>query len=94
MRAHALTFLLLTSVHCLQGADTFSSAFTQGKVQGNATLFFYNIDKKEQENAYATALGGFLKYTTDDSKATLCFCPFSQLLSRRKQQEPREHSTF
>jgi len=68
LRAHALTFLLLTSVHCVEGSDTLSRAFTQGKVQGNATLFFYNIDRKEQENAYATALGGFLKYTTDDSK--------------------------
>ena len=68
MRLHTLTFLLLTGVHCVQGEDTFPKAFTHGKVQGNATLFFYNIDKKEEENAYATALGGFLKYTTDDSK--------------------------
>lgn len=68
MRTHTLTFLLLIGIHCVQGDDTFSNAFAQGKAQGNVTLFLYNIDKKEQENSYATALGGFLKYTTDNAK--------------------------
>jgi outer membrane porin, OprD family len=78
LQTHALTFLLLASVSCVQGEDLFSSAFAEGKVQGNATLFAYNIDKKEQENAYATALGGFLKYTTDDSKPLSASVRFHQ----------------
>ena len=75
---HTMTLLLLISVHSVQGEDAFSNAFANGKVQGNATLFFYNIDKKEQENAYATALGGFLKYTTDDSKPLSASVRFHQ----------------
>jgi len=94
LRAHTLTFLLLTAVHCLQGDDTISNAFTQGKVQGNATLFFYNIDKKEQENAYATALGGFLKYTTDDSKPLSASVRFHQSSPVGSNKNPEATNLF
>ncbi len=58
--------LLLSSVYA-DNNRTLSNVFSRGSVQGNLTLFSYNIDKQNEENAYATALGGFLQYRTDDS---------------------------
>lgn len=58
-------FYLAIHFFVLQADDTISNAFKKGTVLGNVTLFSYNIDRKSEENAYATALGGFLKYTTD-----------------------------
>jgi len=63
-RTVLLFFLCLYSVST-HAQDTISEAFTNGTVLGNLTLFSYNIDRKNLENAYATSLGGFLKYTTD-----------------------------
>lgn len=61
-----ILFLLSTSL-CAETNSTLSNAFTKGSIQGNLTLFAYNIDRENAENAYATALGGYLKYTTDDA---------------------------
>ena len=62
----------------VQANDTLSDAFKNGKVIGELTLFSYNIDRKNQENAYATALGGFLKYTTDNSQPIFASARFHQ----------------
>jgi hypothetical protein len=94
LRTHTLTFLLLIGIHCVQGDDAFSSAFTKAKVQGNATLFFYNGDKKEQENYYATALGGFLKYTTDDSKPLSASVRFHQSSPVGPRKNPEATALF
>lgn len=94
MRTHTLTFLLLTGIHGVQAGDTISNAFTQGKVQGNATLFFYNIDRKEEENSYATALGGFLKYTTDDTKPLSASVRFYQSSPVGPNKNPQDTALF
>ena len=41
------------------------SAFTNGHVEGEAKLFYYNSEKESGTDSYATSLGGSLKYTTD-----------------------------
>ncbi|MFC2074520.1 OprD family outer membrane porin [Campylobacterota bacterium] len=61
-------FLLALFFLSVQADNSLSNAFKHGKVLGELTFFSYNIDKKNEENTYATALGGFLKYTTDNSK--------------------------
>lgn len=58
--------------------DSLSQAFSNGNVLGNITLFAYNIDTKNEENAYATALGGFLKYTTDERNPLFATVRFDQ----------------
>jgi len=69
--------LLLNSLHA-DTNNTISNAFSRGSVQGNLTLFAYNIDKQNTENAYATSLGGYLKYTTDDALPLFASARFYQ----------------
>jgi len=40
-------------------------AVTEGAVHGQIKLFSYDIDKASDEDAYATAVGGYLVYSTD-----------------------------
>ena len=56
--------LLLTPVFVI-GESMLPSAITQGNVEGQIKLFYSQIDKETEEDAYATALGGYLKYSTD-----------------------------
>lgn len=75
-----LTIIFVLTIHffVLQASDTISNAFKNGAVLGNLTLFSYNIDNKNRENAYATALGGFLKYTTDNTNPLFASVRFHQ----------------
>jgi hypothetical protein len=41
------------------------SALKGGRVEGEAKLFSYDIDKPSPNNAYANAIGGYIKYRTD-----------------------------
>ncbi|MFT7002716.1 MAG: imipenem/basic amino acid-specific outer membrane pore [Sulfurimonas sp.] len=51
-------------------SSTLENAFTNGKVEGQLQLFYYDIDKSVNSgDAYATAIGGHLKYTTDTKNA-------------------------
>jgi len=72
-----ISTLLLSSLHA-QDVSSLAEAFSKGKVLGNITLFSFNIDKKNEENAYATSLGGFLKYTTDDTNPLFASVRFHQ----------------
>jgi len=52
-------------------------AFKNASAMGDITLFYYNINKKDDtKDAYATALGGSLKYTTDSSKSVFASATF------------------
>lgn len=42
-----------------------TDAFINGNIDAEVQLFYYKIDKENKDLAYATSLGGFLKYTTD-----------------------------
>ena len=57
---------LLLSTLSLGAAETekMMEIFAKGLVEGEVKLFYYNIQKDSKEDAYATALGGYLKYTT------------------------------
>ncbi len=69
-------FLLFSLFIHAQNLNSMHGLFKQGKVLGNLTLFNYNIDNKHKENAYANALGGFLKYTTDNARPLLASVRF------------------
>ena len=71
---YSLFFNLLLA----QKLTTLDSAFTNGSVLGNITLLSYNIDRKNEENAYASALGGFVKYTTDTQQPLFTSIRFHQ----------------
>ena len=60
-------FLILFSPLFL-GADKLSDAFTNGSIDGEAKLFYYNVEKETASNSYATSAGGYLKYSTDTSQ--------------------------
>jgi hypothetical protein len=61
-----LKFWLLCLVTASLGADSkVEEAFANANVDAQLQLFYYNIDKKTDANADATAIGGYLKYTTD-----------------------------
>jgi len=61
-------FLLLTPILAI-GEFTLPDALTQGVVEGEIKLFYSEIDKKSDEDSYATALGGYLKYSTDANRS-------------------------
>jgi hypothetical protein len=58
-------FLVPISLFC---ESNFSTALSSGAVEGKVQLFYYNINKKTDDDAYATALGGHLKYSTDANR--------------------------
>lgn len=41
----------------------------EGTLHGQIKLFSYDVDKVSDEDIYATALGGYLKYSTDKNKS-------------------------
>jgi len=48
------------------GADSkLQDAFSKGSIDAEIKLFYYDISKETDPDAYATSLGGYLKYTTD-----------------------------
>ncbi len=59
------TLLLLLSSLSTLFAVSVEDAFTNGSINGKMELFYYNIEKDNTPKAYATALGGALKYITD-----------------------------
>lgn len=61
------SLLLLLPLPLLAG-PTFHEALSQGSVEGDIQLFHYDIDKDSGDDAYATALGGHLQYTTQTYK--------------------------
>jgi len=56
---------LLFSPVLLMAEYGITEVFEQGAVHGQIKLFSYNIDKASDEDAYANAVGGYLKYSTD-----------------------------
>lgn len=56
--------LILLSPIILIARSTLDEALSQGDVQGNIKLFHYNINRDTGDDAYATAIGGHLQYTT------------------------------
>ena len=67
MQLKSFSFLLLSPIF-LMGEFTLPDAVTQGVVKGEIKLFYSEIDKKSEEDSYATALGGYLKYSTDANR--------------------------
>ncbi len=49
----------------LLGESNIENLFTDGSIQGELKLFYYDIDKQRDDDAYANAMGGYLKYSTD-----------------------------
>lgn len=77
-----------------EDSNLISNAFTKGSILGNLTLFSYNIDTKNEENAYATALGGFLKYSTDESNPLFASARFHQSSSLGPNQNKEKTQLF
>ena len=67
MRLKYFSFLLFTPI-LLLGEFELPRSVTQGLVEGQIKLFYSDIDKKTDEDAYVTALGGYLKYSTDANR--------------------------
>ena len=68
MRFHHFLPLLFSPV-LLMADYGISDVFEQGAVHGQIKLFSYDIDKVSDEDAYANAVGGFLKYSTDTNRS-------------------------
>jgi hypothetical protein len=58
-------WLLCLFAISLRADSKIEQAFSNANVDAQLQLFYYNIDKKTSADAHATALGGYLKYTTD-----------------------------
>lgn len=63
-----LKYFLLFSPLLLMGETTLPDFITHGHTEGEIQLFYSDIDKKTDEDAYATALGGHLKFSTDANR--------------------------
>jgi len=88
MRLHPLCALFF-SPFFLMAESGITEAFAQGSVHGQIKLFSYDIDKKSAEDAYANALGGFLKYSTDTNNSFYASVRFhtSQPVGSNKNKE-------
>lgn len=61
-------FSLLVSIFItltLEADSKLQDAFSNANIDAQIKLFYYDITKETASDAYATALGGYLKYTTD-----------------------------
>ena len=67
MRLLPLCLLIFTSTTILL-ADDYNEFSLDGTVEGELKLFYYDIYKEEDEDAYATSLGGYIMYTTDTNE--------------------------
>jgi len=68
MRLHYLWPLLFSPALLMAELDIVE-VLTEGTVHGQIKFFSYDIDKASDEDAYATALGGYLKYSTDTNRS-------------------------
>jgi len=63
-------FLPLLFIPVLLMAESgIAEVFLKGAVHGQVKLFSYDIDKASDEDAFANAVGGFLKYSTDTNRS-------------------------
>ena len=61
-------FILLLSIFTtltLSADAKLKEAFSNGNINAQLKLFYYDITKETDPDAYAGAVGGYLKYTTD-----------------------------
>lgn len=63
-----ISFLSVFTI-VISAQTSIDRSILDGSVSGEVELFYYNIDKKIEENTYATALGGFFKYSTDTNNS-------------------------
>ena len=67
MRLIYLCLFILTSITPLYASE--DDDFTlDGTTEGQIKLFYYDIHKDTEPDAYATSLGGYLMYTTDTNE--------------------------
>ena len=80
---------LLFSPVLLMAEYGIAEVFEQGEVHGQIKLFSYDIDKASDEDAFATALGGYLKYSTDTNRSIYATVRFhtSQPVGYNKNKE-------
>ena len=64
MRLKLLLPFLLSPL-CIMAESSIEKAFKNGSLHGQIKLFSYTIEKETDEDAYANAIGGHLKYSTD-----------------------------
>jgi hypothetical protein len=70
-------FWLLHLLSIIVMADSkIADAFSNGNVNAEIQLFYYDINKQTDVDSYATALGGFLKYTTDTNNSVFASVRF------------------
>ena len=88
MRLHYFWPLLFSPV-LLVAESGITEAFEQGSVHGQIKLFSYDIDKASDDDAFATALGGYLKYSTDTNQSIYASVRFhtSQPVGYNKNRE-------
>lgn len=60
--------LFNTYLLCAEPINEVSLDNLDGTVEGQLKLFYYDIHKETDEDAYATSLGGYLMYTTDTNE--------------------------
>lgn len=68
MYLHYFWPLLFSSVLLVAEFDMVD-AFREGAMHGQIKLYSFDVDRTSDEDAYATALGGNLKYSTDTNKS-------------------------
>jgi len=68
MYLHYFWLLLFSPVLLLAEFDRID-AFRKGAVDAQIKLYSYNVDKTSDNDTYATALGGNLKYSTDTNRS-------------------------
>lgn len=82
--------ILLLSLPLLLNATPLSDVIADGHIDGEVKLFYYHIDKKDAPNAFASSLGGQLKYTTDTKQpffASLGFHTSNPVFSNKNKEK-------
>ncbi|RLA58293.1 MAG: porin [Epsilonproteobacteria bacterium] len=64
MRLQAILTFLFTPL-CIMAESNIEQAFENASLDAQIKFFSYSIEKETDEDAYANAIGGYLRYSTD-----------------------------
>ncbi|SFV60041.1 hypothetical protein MNB_SV-6-790 [hydrothermal vent metagenome] len=65
-----LQYTIITILYpCILLSNSLTEAIGEGRVEAEGKVFAYDIDKPTPNDAYATAIGGYIKYSSDTNRS-------------------------
>ena len=87
------TIIAILCPHILL-SNSFTEAIKNGRVEAEGKAFAYDIDKPTPNDAYATAIGGYIKYSSDTNRSIYGAVRFHTSLPVGANTNPQKTALF